>query len=188
MTAADLLLQVRYAINDLGKIEYSDDELLHYLNQAQDYIVNTAVNKGYKGLLKTATLNLINDSAQLPDDFIKEAVVIANGKKLKPVPTGKQYDENTYQIVGNLIYSKNAQVNLIYFYFPDLYKNLDDKISLPRTFWNLLKEITVYLSLNRNEFNTNFETQLSVLYEQKINDVISNYGFSDIPLNLPFRV
>ncbi|RMD45746.1 MAG: hypothetical protein D6831_02985, partial [Aquificota bacterium] len=71
MTVNDLISQIRQAVNDTDKIEYTDQELINYINQAQDYISNVCINNNFKGVLKQTDLTLTNDKAALPSDFVK---------------------------------------------------------------------------------------------------------------------
>jgi hypothetical protein len=185
----DFFEEVRFTINDVEKLEYTDNELLTYLNQAQDYIVNTCINHQYNRFLKTATLNTDTTSGQaLPDDFVIEQSVYAGERELTPLtPDAVIKDgEPYYKIVGDKIYAGLSPITLTYYYHPERYTSYEQDLQLPRIFNNLLKEIVVFLALNRNEFNTSVEQQLAVLFEQKLLSLISAYGNGFIPLNLPF--
>jgi hypothetical protein len=192
MTVGELLDQIRYMINDRDKLEYTDNELINYLNQAQDYIANTCINHQYKGFLKTTTLTLTDGVATLPDDFVVESALYAGDppRNLLPIAPGTPIEANSYvyRITGNQLESDQDTITLVYYSYPQQYFNTTDTINLPPQFINLLREITVFLALNRNEFNTSVEQQLSVLYEQKLLKLISNYGLATVPLNLPFWV
>ena len=63
MTVADLLKQVRYALNDTEGVEFSDSELINYLNQAKDYVVQSAVSKNFKGFVAYSELTLVDGKA-----------------------------------------------------------------------------------------------------------------------------
>ena len=188
MKVGDLITQIRAAINDTRKIEYTDDELIIYINQSQDYIANTAINAGYKGFLKTATLQLTDGEADLPSDFVRENAVLAGTTRLLPISTTNLVTSSTYQIVGNKLKTQNDEVTLVYYAYPQQYLTVNDELQLPQHFINLLKEMTIFLALNRNEFNTGVEQQLSALYEQKLLRLIKNYGLWAIPRELPFEV
>lgn len=186
MKVADVLIQVREMINDTAKIEYSDDELLRILNRVQDYIADTCINKQFSRFLKTATLN---SGDSLPDDFVVEDGVFWKDKKLKPVSPSAQIKQGelAYKLIGNKIEAGVSPLTLLYYAYPHHYKSLDDDLVLPPYFNNLLIEMVAFFALNRNEFNTSVEQSLSALFEQKLIRLISRYGFSKIPLNLPFE-
>ena len=188
MRVSDLLQQIRYAINDTDKIEFSDAELLNYINQAQDYISNICINNAFKGLIKETDLTLIDGKTELPQDFVREYSVVANGYILKSLPADAEVDEYSYKIVGNSLYSQNDTVNLYYFYMYPAYVSVNDELVIPNVFVNLLREIAIYLALNRLEFNTAFETQLAQLFETRIIQVINSYGNSNVERPMPFIV
>ena len=188
MKVADFLIQVRRRINDTKKIEFTDDELIGYLNKAQDFIVDFAVNHDFAGFIKFVELSLENGSAQLPDGFIRVFKVVCGNKELKPVPIGQTPIGSGYFILGNEIYADCDKVGLYYFSDVPSYSSIDDTILLPRPFLNALQEIVVFLALNRLEYNTAVEQQLAVAFEKELLGIITDYGLSEIPLNLPFRV
>ncbi|ADO44949.1 hypothetical protein Hydth_0549 [Hydrogenobacter thermophilus TK-6] len=186
MTVAEAVLRLRTLLNDPQAIEFTDAELINYINQAQDYIVLSAVNLGFQGFLKNVNLTLTNDQALLPSDFIREYSVSANNYILNSVPPDAEVTDKTYKIIGNTLYSKNASVSLYYFYSLPNYSNLSDTIQIPQIFNNLLFEICVYLAKNRIEVPNAFDVQLSSLYEQKIAQLVSAYGMSFIERPMPF--
>ena len=188
MRVGDLLQQIRYAINDTDKIEFSDAELINYINQAQDYISNVCINNAFKGLIKETDLTLIDGKTELPQDFVREYSVVANGYILKSLPADAEVDEYSYKIVGNSLYSQNDTVNLYYFYMYPAYVSVNDELVIPNVFVNLIREIVTYLALNRTNINTSFELQLSKLYEDRILRVINSYGNSNIERPMPFVV
>lgn len=188
MLVKDILSQIRYAINDTDKIEFSDTELLNYVNQAQDYISNVAINNGFKGLLKETDLTLTDGKVALPDDFVREYSVTNGMFILKSVPPDAEVDEYSYKIVGNLLFSKNENLKLYYFYMYPPYVSVNDELVIPNIFLNLLREIATYLALNRVNINTNFEVQLAQFFESRLLQVINNYGNSYIERPMPFVV
>ncbi|WP_297452595.1 hypothetical protein [Persephonella sp.] len=188
MLVKDLFQQIRYAINDQDKIEFSDAELLNYVNQAQDYISNIAINNGFKGLLKETDLTLTNSQATLPSDFVREYSVTNGMFILKSVPPDAEVDEFSYKIIGRDLYSKNENLKLYYFYMYPAYVSVNDELAIPNIFLNLLREIATYLALNRVNINTNFEVQLAQFFESRLLQVINNYGNSNIERPMPFVV
>ncbi len=188
MTVLDLIQQIRYAINDVEKIEFSDEELINYINQAQDYISNVCINNAFKGLIKEVDLTLTDGKVELPQDFAREFSVVANGYILKSLPADADVDEYSYKIVGNSLYSQNETVKLYYFHMYPAYVSVNDELAIPNIFLNLLREIATYLALNRVNINTNFEVQLAQFFESRLLQVINNYGNSNIERPMPFVV
>ncbi len=188
MTVQDLINQIRYQINDTDKIEFTDGELLNYVNQAQDYISQVAINHRFKGLIKMSDLSLSDGKATLPEDFVREHKVKAGSRLLNSVSVSEDVDVYSYKIIGNEIYSGNDQLTLYYFYMYPAYIAMTDILKIPMIFENLIREMVVYLALNRTNINASFEVQLSKLYESKIIRIISNYGNSNLERPMPFVV
>lgn len=188
MTVSDLIQQVRYAVNDTDSVEYTDGELLDYVNQAQDYISNVCINNAFKGLIKEADLTLTNNQVALPNDFVREYSVVNGIYILKSIPPDAEVDEYSYKIVGKTLYSKNDTVKLYYFYMYPSYSAVSDTVVIPDVFINLLRETVVYLALNRVNINANFEFQLSQLFESRLLQVINSYGNSNLERPMPFVV
>ena len=188
MTIQDLINQIRYQVNDTDKIEYTDSELIEYINQAQNYISKIAINHRFKGLINQSDLSLSDGKATLPADFVKEHKVKAGGKLLKSVSVSEDVDIYSYKIIGNEIYSGNEKITLYYFHFYPTYTVVTDTIQIPRIFENLLREIVIYLALNRTDINASFEIQLAKLYESKVLNIISSYGNSNLERPMPFRI
>ncbi|WP_457641457.1 phage adaptor protein [Persephonella sp.] len=188
MTVSDLIQQVRYAVNDTDNVEYTDGELLNYVNQAQDYISNVCINNTFKGLINEVDLALTNNQVALPNDFVREYSVINGINILKSIPPDAEPDAYSYKIVGKTLYSKNDTVKLYYFYKYPSYVAVSDAVVVPDVFLNLLREIVIYLALNRTNINTGFEMKLSQLYEARLLEIISGYGYSNLERPMPFVV
>jgi len=188
MTIQELINQIRYQVNDIDKIEYTDSELIEYINQAQDYVSQIAINHRFKGLINQSDLSLSDGKATLPTDFVKEYKVKAGGKLLKSVSVSEDVDIYSYKIIGNEIYSGNEKIILYYFHLYPTYTAATDTIQIPRIFENLLREMVVYLALNRTDINVSFEIQLSRLYESKVLNIISSYGNGNLERPMPFRI
>ncbi|EDP74400.1 hypothetical protein [Hydrogenivirga sp. 128-5-R1-1] len=188
MTILDLIQQIRYAVNDTDKIEFSDAELLNYVNQAQDYISNVCINNAFKGLIKEVDLTLTNNQAVLPDDFVREYSVVSGKYILNSIPPDAETDKYSYKIVGKTLYSTNDSVKLYYFYMYPSYSAVSDTVVIPNVFVNLLREIAAYIALNRLEFNTNFEIQLAQVFEDRLLQIINQYGNSNLERPVPFVV
>lgn len=185
MTVGELIQRLRILLNDTQAIEFSDGELIGHINQAQDYIVQTAVNLGFQGFIKKTTLTLTDGSSPLPVDFIREYSVVAGKYILNAVPPDAEISPKTYKIVGDKIFSRNDTLDLYYFFQPAYYTATTDVIQLPAVFNNLLMEIVVYLAKNRIEL-AGMDIQLASLYEQKIAQIVSAYGNAFIERPMPF--
>lgn len=68
MTVNEMLVLVRQRLGDMQKVTFSDEELIHCLNDAIDDICIEMANSYDPELLKTVTL--ATGGIPLPDDFI----------------------------------------------------------------------------------------------------------------------
>lgn len=68
VTVNDILILVRQRLGDMQKITFSDEELIHCLNDAMDVMCSSMSQSYDPEILKEITLT--EDGVQLPDDFI----------------------------------------------------------------------------------------------------------------------
>jgi len=188
MTVEELLTQVRYQINDIDKAEYSDDELINYINDGLRFIVNELIRIGSALWLKKINLTLKDDSTSLPSDFIKEqAVLDSQGNILKSLAPAEPLSQYGYKIIGNTLYSKNDKIEFIYFMDYPKVSSLTDSVRVPDYMLGLLKEIVIFLALNRNEFSLNVESDLIKTFESQILQ-LANIGKQNLEITMPFII
>ena len=205
MLVSDIITSARYRLNDAGSVEYSDAELLDYVNTVQRFI-NKFLIAHDSGLVKaTTTLDTSSGSHALPSDFMAIWYVKDDNDVLvrhkdpidSPVlnmfyPTYSVTNPSYYYyVVGNDIYSNLDSIELGY------YKKLDDNaattdtVPLPDSFRNVLLEMVLIIAFNRNEFAINIEELLTRQFSEALNSLISNYGFAyreNIMRKMPWMV
>ena len=188
MKLSEFLAAVRYQLNDDGH-EFSDGELIEYLNSVLLYLSETLASIGYRGIVKAVALDLVDGKAKLPDDFLfEEAVVSPDGVRLYSAGIGESLQKGRYSIIGDEIFAPYNSISLYYYArIPAVYELTAD-LPIKPEFENLVKEMVVYLALNRINVNTAFETQLATLFESKIREIASVYGWGNVPLVMPFKV
>lgn len=188
MTVKELLNYVRYQINDVDKVEYSDTELIGYVNEGLRFISNELIRLSSPLLLKKTTLELTDGEADLPSDFIKEeAVLNSQGQALKSYPPSYPIDQYGYKILGNKLYSNNTSVDLIYYASYSSVSTLDSILPIPDYMVSLLREIVIFLALNRNEFSLNVEQELFKLFASQVYE-LAKVGSSYYERELPFKI
>jgi len=180
MIAEDLLKQARFQLNDTDKVEFSDEELLGYLNQALLYINNLGITLNSRIFIKSIDITLSDGKATLPGDFVREKRIIAGDAVLK--------SNIDYQIYGNEIYTNADSITLEYYFQLPALTSLSDEIPLKDIFANILKQIVVFLALNRTNVNANLEVQLSQLYEKQLRNIFKLYGNTRFERKLPYRL
>jgi len=189
MTVEELLTQVRYQINDTDKVEYTDAELIGYVNDGLDFISKELIRLSSPVLLKYTTLSLTDGAADLPSDFVREEGVLdSQGNPLKSCPPIKPVDQYGYKIIGNKLYSNNTSVDLFYYAFYPKVSALTDTIPIPDYMVQLLKEIVIFLALNRNEFSLNVEQELLKVFASQVYDIAKMTGETYYERELPFKV
>ena len=189
MTVDELLSLVRYQINDVDKVEYTDNELIAYLNEALRFLSAELINVNSSILLKEADLSLTNGHTVLPSDFVKEeAVLDTSGKILKSVPAQATVDSTSYKIVGDTIYSENDAITLIYYApYPSVSASTDP-VPGKDYMTNFLTEVVAFLALNRNEFNTSIEQALSERFGTQVLRIANSVGISNYERSIPWQL
>jgi len=189
MTVEELLNYVRYQINDTDKVEYTDAELIGYVNDGLRFISNELIRLSSPILLKYTTLSLTDGVADLPSDFVREEGVLdSQGNPLESYPPIKPVDQYGYKIIGNKLYSNNESVDLFYYAPYSTVSALTDTIPVPDYMVQLLKEIVIFLALNRNEFSLNVEQELLKVFANQIYEIAKMVGGTYYERELPFQV
>lgn len=70
MTVNQLLIKVRQKLNDMGKLKYSDEELIYCLNNAIDTVSLELADNKTPEFVKEFQLSA-GESVERPDDFIE---------------------------------------------------------------------------------------------------------------------
>lgn len=187
MTVGELITAVRYDLNDTQKIEYSDAELIEYINRAQEWINQELIELGSHLVVKKASLELTNSTAPLPADFVKEYAVVARGNVLESIPPSDALRDYTYKIYGSRIEAKADTVDLYYFYAFPKYASANDVIVLPDVLMNILKYLTVLLAKNRIEVPAKLEASLIQDLRKKLQSY-AELGLTSISAVAPFRI
>jgi len=189
VTVQEFLDQVRYQINDTDKVEYTDQELINYTNEALSWLGAELARYGAPQVLKFTTLVLTNGEADLPSDFLFESGVLGpDGSLLKSVPPVQPADQYSYKIIGNKIYSNNTSLDLFYFASFPFVSALTDLIPVFDQAVNLLREIVIFLALNRNEFNTSIEQALMKEFGVQVLELVRQTGSQNFERSIPFMI
>lgn len=141
MLVSAFLTKLRFRIRDEYKVEYSDAELIDYLNDALSYWDSIKVVNYEPTKLKSL---VVNPNVAVPSDFAKFAgtypVYILNG--------------NIYSVSGSSVTCK-------YFAFSDFFDELTDNINLPNPEITVLLQLATVYALNRNQFDVSTDTSLA---------------------------
>ena len=205
MLVSDIITSARYRLNDVNSVEYSDAELLDYVNTVQQFI-NKFLMSADSALIKTTTtLDTSSGKAALPSDFMAIWYVKDNNGMLV------RHKDPVSSPVINQFYPMYSLTNPSYYYYvvgTDIYSNLDsldfgyykkfddnaattDTVPLPDSFKNLMVEMVLIIAFNRNEFSVNVEETLTQQFSKALISLISNYDFAyqeNIKRKMPWMV
>ena len=205
MTVDEIITAARYRLNDNSAVEYSNNELMEYVNTAQQFI-NKFLMERDSGLIKdVVTLDTSSGSHALPSDFMAICYVKdSNGYLVRHrdpasadgtteyFPGLYQWSSSGYYYIhGTDIYSNLDSIELCYYKMLDDNTATTDTIPLPDFFRNLLLEMVLIIAFNRNEFAVNIEELLMQQFSKAIISLIANYDFAykeNIGRVMPWKV
>lgn len=114
MLVDELISESRVLLNDTDELEFSETELLKYLNNGIDIIENILSSKNSSILLNE--LDIVSSSTKLPSDLLKISNVYnSSTKKYLTLSSNVDISENEYKIIGNTLKVLYPPVKLIYF-------------------------------------------------------------------------
>lgn len=157
MLVSAFLTQLRFRIRDEFKVEYPDNELIGYLNDALAYWDSTRVVASDPLRVKSL---VVNPSASVPTNFAKWAGTF-------PV-----------YILGETVYTTEATpVTCKYYSYSDGYDELTDSINLANPEIVILLQLATIYALNRNQFDVSTDTSLAkalqdVVAQSKVTNLV----------------
>lgn len=179
MTVSDLIQRLRTYLNDTAGVEFSDTELLTYINQSIDVLsqmladFNTNLNR------KETTLTFVDGKAPVPSDFLRD-VSVKDGTGAK-VP---------YRVVGNevAVSPDVSEAVLDYYFFYPSVSSPDDLIPVPKLLENAFFYFVAVLAKNRIQQSSKVEGELSQIFIQYALPVLGRYGNPPFALTPPVVV
>ncbi len=148
----ELINKIRIKINDTSSFEFSDNELISYINDGITYLENVMVLNKVKFNISLLTTSL--SVCPVPEDMLAIYKVISYGKE---IPLKEVYSKEAgYYILNNNIILPYADAEI---YYIKEYERvtINDKINLPKIFINYLYLYTISKALSRLEFNMEAE-------------------------------
>lgn len=168
----NLLNKIRIRINDVESFEFSNNELISYINNGLSNVENIlAINhvKFNISLLKTTS-----SLCAIPDDLIQIYKIVENGLEIpqKDVISNKY----GYYILNNNIMLPCTNADIYYIKeFPRLQE--DDTLKLPSIIIEYLYLYTIIKALSRLEFNMDKEEkELLNTTNMMIKHMLHKYG------------
>lgn len=140
MKVSEFLTLIRARIRDNYKLEYPDDELIGYLNDAITYWSSCSISNKDKTTVKTL---IVDPYVDVPDDFGKFAGIY-------PV----------YIVEKRVISSGNDRVICKYYSFDAHVSSVNEVLRFDRPVISVLLQLTCIYALNRNQFDITTDTSL----------------------------
>ncbi len=133
-TANDICQKARLAVGDAGHTKWSDYECLTALQSALDMLVISCDAYFSPALVKSAELELEDDTAALPDDFRSVVSVRDGGNTLMESNYEGELSDLQFRFENKNIVSPESPVTLVYRYRPARLTALSDEVDVPETF------------------------------------------------------
>lgn len=149
MKVSDFFTLLRARIRDNYKLEYPDEELIGYLNDAISYWSSCSISNKDKLHVKTL---IVNPFVDVPDDFAKFAGTF-------PV----------YIVEKRIISTEGNSVTCKYYAFDDHISTIEDDLRFDKPEISILLQLTAIYALNRNQFDVSTDTSLA----KSLSDVVA---------------
>lgn len=148
MLVDDVISECRRILNDVDKLEFSDEELLQYLNNSLDIIENILLNKNSSILLDKLTL--ISNITTLPLDLLRIETIYKPSTKviLRPTNNVELSSSKEYLVFGNKLEILEPPCILIYSKRFKRY-NMSEEIEYDYFFNNCIKDYVVASAKSR---------------------------------------
>jgi len=146
---SEFLTLVRARIRDNFKLEYPDEELIGYINDAISYWSSCSITNKDKLSVKTL---IVDPYVDVPSDFAKFAGTY-------PV----------YIIDKRILSTDNDRVVCKYYAFDNHVSSVNDTMNFDSPVISVLLQLTCIYALNRNQFDVTTDTSLL----KSLSDVIA---------------
>ena len=170
MLVDELISESRVLLNDTDELEFSETELLKYLNNGIDIIENILSSKNSSILLNE--LDIVSSSTQLPSDLLKISNVYnSSTKKYLTLSSNVDISENEYKIIGNTLKVVYLPVKLIYFKRLKRY-NKGQQLEIDEFFNSMLVDYVVSSAKSRLLDMADLENNVINTMNVRINDYV----------------
>ena len=170
MLVDELISESRVLLNDTDELEFSETELLKYLNNGIDIIENILSSKNSSILLNE--LDIVSSSTQLPSDLLKISNVYnSSTKKYFTLSSNVDISENEYKIIGNTLKVLYPPVKLIYFKRLKRY-NKGQKLEIDEFFNSMLVDYVVSSAKSRLLDMSDLENNVINTMNVRINEYV----------------
>lgn len=154
--ADNIIQEARIYLQDKQSIEYEDEELLVYLNDALGFIASLLAENNSS--INLSSIEYVSAPAALPDNFIKTDKGEKDGTKLIYKERTVNVADNEISIVGDFVYFVPPITFYYYKTFPKV-TDLTDEINIYSPLIEFIKSYIIIKALNKLEYNTQQEQQ-----------------------------
>ena len=183
MKVSELVKSIRIAINDSNATTYSDYSVLNVVNSVFANVSNFLSKHGSSLVQKDVTLELVDNAAVLPADFV--TLISVEDEDGEDIKENKKLVTNGYKIIGNTIKSKVSPLVIRYSYcLPDKFA-MDSDVPFPVYFNEYLKKYIVMVLTNNSK-----DASISILsvIEADLIELISNREHAGVERDMQFYV
>jgi len=149
-TAGELIKRARFELHDPNGIEYTDEELLHYLADAVSLLSRLLIQARSTHSIRETWLTVSPNP--LPEKFVAMA----------------EYEPKKVKIRNNSLYSRFLPVKLKYYIEYTRPDRTNFVMDVPFVFEPVLSQMITARALNRNEFNTAVERKFIEFFTEEI--------------------
>lgn len=202
MIVSELITEIRYELGDNSANNWSDNELLAYINEAYRYFYNVASMISPQTISKTVSLVLTTgtSSISLPSDYWGLVSLIIPEVSSSPLlavnQTDMEYPQNTGYPTQYYIDSTNINFNaiadkdynVVFNYIPDVsVLSLSDTIPIKSVYLSFLKFYVLIRVWNRNEATVNVERIFFMNYGRMLINALNVQAHSNYEVTEDLR-
>ena len=202
MIVSELITEIRYELGDNSANNWSDNELLAYINEAYRYFYNVASMISPQTISKTVNLVLTTgtSSISLPSDYWGLVSLIIPEVSSSPLlavnQTDMEYPQNTGYPTQYYIDSTNINFNaiadkdynVVFNYIPDVsVLSLSDTIPIKSVYLSFLKFYVLIRVWNRNEATVNVERIFFMNYGRMLINALNVQAHSNYEVTEDLR-
>lgn len=167
MTVAELITKIRIRVNDTDSLEFSDDEILGYINEALKYIENI-LSENNSSIIST-TLDLDTSATVFPADVLRIIKILnSNKKELTRVYDTDEVKENEFTVFNNEIIIGDVPCKLYYMQTLERYDSTADEVNVFVPLIEYIIDYVIIKCLSRLDYNLTIEEQKLQILQQNI--------------------
>lgn len=169
MTVTELISRIRTRVNDTDSLEFSDNEILIYINDALEFLENL-LSENNSSII-TNVMELMTSVTAYPDEVLRIIKIVYDKNiVLEKVSNDDDVKPGTFSVFNNEILINSEQIPCKLYYMKRLskYDDVGEEIDLYSPLLPYIEEYCIIKCLNRLEYNLVYEEQKLELLRQKV--------------------